>query len=116
MACTMKRQDVSNIVVDVISEKEHQDVNETTRLGTDLIVNEARRRGYFPPVKGRIQGKGCDLTKTTSDVFVDKSLLSDIVDVLWDDVRAQTSGTEAVHVVEPADAAATKKRRVRRKK
>ena len=89
MACRLTdRSQVSRLVLGVIRDKEdNQNIQEGTRFWQDLRVDKETRRTYFRPIKKDVEGEGCELDKVMPGDFEDAKAVSDIVDMVWKDVK-----------------------------
>ena len=95
MASVLDRDDVSNIVVGVVRDMEQDpSVTEPTRFEEDLRVDDAAKRGYFPPVHRQITEAGGKLTSTKAADFENADTVGEIVDTVWQDVQ-QNQDTSA---------------------
>jgi hypothetical protein len=86
MPFTGTRQDVSNVVVDVIQRAEGKNnIGEATVFGKDLIVDPFIRRGYASRIINRFEERfpGSDVTGFGEDDCAAAGRVKDIVDALW---------------------------------
>ena len=90
MACTATRQDVSDVVTEVISAF-HNDptVVEATVFGRDLLVDKLTRRSYAALITTLLSQRFPDCVPGTfgPDDCANAGKVKDIVDALWNDVK-----------------------------
>lgn len=88
MSCSLTRSGVSNLVLQVIREKERQpNISENTRFWKDLRVGQKARRGYFRPIRKKVEAAGCTLSKVGPQDFENATDVKTIVDAVWADVK-----------------------------
>lgn len=88
MPCSLTRPDVSNLVLEVIRNMENnQNISESTRFWEDLGVDPKARRGYFRPIKTKVEAAGCTLSKVGPQDFENAKDVKEIVDLVWADVK-----------------------------
>jgi hypothetical protein len=88
MPCSLTRSDVSNLVLEVIRKKENgPNISESTRFWEDLRVDPEARRGYFRPIKTKVEAAGCTLSKVSPQDFEDAKNVKEIVEAVWADVK-----------------------------
>ena len=86
------RQDVSDVVVDVIrSIQRNPTIGEATAFGQDIIVTSLARRNYAGPIINTLDERfpGTVVTRFSPDVCAQANRVRDIVDSLWDELQPQ---------------------------
>ena len=84
------RQDVANIVLEVIRAIERRNnIVEATVFGQDLIVDKLARRNYASPIIIRFEETfpGSTLSRFGPDTCANAGRVKDIVDAIWNEVR-----------------------------
>ena len=90
MPCSLTRSDVSKLVLEVIRNKEdNQKITESTCFWDDLGLDPEARRGYFRPIKTKIEAAGCTLNKVSPQDFENANDVKEIVDAVWRDVKEE---------------------------
>jgi hypothetical protein len=90
MPCPTERQDVANVVLDVIRAIEgRNNIVETTVFGQDLIVDELARRNYASPIITTFEKTfpGCPLSRFGPATCANAGRVRDIVEAMWNEVR-----------------------------
>lgn len=88
MPCSLTRSDVSKLVLKVIRNTENdQNISESTRFWDDLRVDPIARRGYFGPIKTKVESEGCTLSKVNPQDFENANDVKEIVEAVWADVK-----------------------------
>ena len=116
MPCTLKREDVSEIVVDILRNL-HNDpsITEFSRFGIELMVDPfARATLYPPPITASIKQEGCIL-KTFGPTDCQKAQdVEDIVTAVWNDVKSGQALVAMAAQPAPKVSAASKKRKAKK--
>jgi hypothetical protein len=89
MACNYTRQEISEIVVGVISDIENDaTITEESEFSPQDINNDATfRSGYYDPIRMSVEKDGCLLTKFSPADCEKASSVGDIVNAVWKDVK-----------------------------
>lgn len=90
MACTATRQDVADVVLDVIRAFHGKgNIVEATTFGQDLIVDKLTRRSYAALITNLLSQRFPDCAPGTfgPDDCANAGKVKDIVDALWNDVK-----------------------------
>jgi hypothetical protein len=88
MPCSLTRSDVSSLVLEVIRKRENDpNISEGTRFWEDLRIDAKARRGYFRPIKTKVEAAGCTLSKVSPQDFENAKNVKEIVDAVWKDVK-----------------------------
>lgn len=88
MPCSLTRSDVSSLVLEVIRKRENDpNISEGTRFWEDLRIDAKARRGYFRPIKTKVEAAGCTLSKASPQDFENAKNVKEIVDAVWKDVK-----------------------------
>ncbi len=91
MACTATRQDVSDIVLEVIRAFHGDDtIVEATVFGRDVVVDKLTRRGYAALIEELLSQRFPDCVPGSfgPDDCASAGKVKDIVDALWNDVKS----------------------------
>ncbi|MBT5551620.1 MAG: hypothetical protein HOJ79_14215 [Nitrospina sp.] len=88
MDCNLTTRDqVSEIVLKVIRDKETdpsiQEATTFAAIGVDPII----RREYFEPISNAIEAEGCELLNVDHATMQNAAKPGDIVDAVWEDVK-----------------------------
>lgn len=90
MAFSGTRQDVANVVIEVIRAF-HNDktIVENSAFGQDIIVDELARRGYATLILQLMMKRfpECGLSKFGPDNCASASKVKDIVEDIWDELN-----------------------------
>lgn len=90
MAFTGTRQDVANVVLEVVRAIERDEtIVESSTFGQDIIVDKLARRTYASPIVKLMAERfpECVLTKFGPDDCANASRVRDIVDAIWNEVK-----------------------------
>ena len=90
MACTITRQDVSNLVLEVIRAIQNdKTIVENTVFGQDIIVDRLARRNYASPIVKLIGQRfpECVLTRFGPDDCANANKVKDIVDAVSNELK-----------------------------
>ena len=86
------RQDVADVVIDVISAIQHNPtIVEATAFGQDIMVDGLARRNYAGPIIKTLGQRfpGTVVTRFDADVCERASRVREIVDSLWGELQPQ---------------------------
>ena len=90
MAFAGTRQDVANVVLDVIrAVQKDKTIVENSAFGLDIIVDKLARRNYATPIVKLMVEKfpECVLSKFGPETCGSASKVKDIVDAIWDELK-----------------------------
>lgn len=86
MACSFSRQDVSDIVIEVIEQTlGKQFVTEQSEFDQDLGIDSDAQALLFFPIKMSVEKVGCMLTKFNAQTCQKANKVGDIVDAICKD-------------------------------
>jgi hypothetical protein len=89
MAFAGTRQDVANVVLEVIRAIQNDNsIVEGSAFGQDIIVDKLARRNYASPIVKLMGERFPVLTKFGPDDCENASKVKDIVDAVWDDLKS----------------------------
>lgn len=104
MACTLTRDDVSDIVLGVLREiHNNPSITEFSRFGIELVVSPTARATLYPgPITERIHERGCFLTSFGPLDCQKAQDVEDIVTAAWNDVKSSQHAVALAAVALPA--------------
>jgi hypothetical protein len=94
MPCSLNKDDVANIMIEVIGAIEGERVTAKTAFWEDLRVDKEARRGYYVPLRRRFTKEGCPFARFKPADLNDTKTVGDVIKAVAQDLGLQKDENE----------------------